>query len=107
MESFSYYNENQSIVWNKEQILQHNKEVEEKFQNNCINLIEEKRNLKFKTFDYFKDEICDNRLTQSMFDIAWAKGYYEGHSEGIYRIFDEVEEYLDFFFDMLDQYENK
>lgn len=101
--------ENQSIKWNKEQIIQHNKEIEENYKNKCINLFERKRVLKFKTFRYFKDEVYndDTRLNQSMFEIAWAKGYDEGHAEGIYRILDEVEEYLDFFFDMLDQYNNK
>lgn len=98
--------ENQSVKWNKEQVIKHNEDVEEKFRFECIKLREERRKLQFITFEYFRDEVCcDNRLTQAMFNIAWAKGYEEGHSEGIYRILDEVEEYLDFFFEMLNQYE--
>lgn len=94
--------ENQSIKWNKEQIIQHNKGVEEKFRNECIDIREERRELLYKTFEYFRDEAGYDKLTQNQFNIAWAKAYSEGHSEGIHRILDEVEEYLDFFFEMLD-----
>lgn len=97
--------ENQSIVWNKEQIIKHNREVEEKFKKNCASLFKKERNLQFKTFEYFRDEYSSIKLNKEMFEIVWAKSYDRGHSEGIYRIFDTIEEYLDFFSDMIEMSE--
>ena len=88
------FDENQSVKWNKEKVIEENKNREEKIQE----FSRVAKDLVSKQFDLLYEEVESSYgIPKNAAEKLWSKAYSEGHSEGYHCALSIFEEYLDLF----------
>lgn len=100
----NYYviDENQSVKWNREKVLEHNKKHDEEVERLNYERNKFRDCIHEKIYDYIKSEISLNMSTRQA-RIIYEKAYEEKHSYGIYSVLDYIDEIIDFINNLFDE----
>ena len=100
--------EDKSVKWNREQVSEHNKDIYEEYRKVALEIIEERNELQYKAYLYFKNRWEDDKFTQNFFQRVWAAAVNRCESYTDYAdIFENVNYILEEFYELLDLREYK
>ena len=107
-DDYHIVDENQSVKWNKEQIIEHNDSIYKEYREVANQIIEERIKLHDKAFLYFKDRWEDTQFTKIFFQEVWNRAVNQCESYSDYcSIFGNINDILGDFYDLLELRENK
>ena len=100
--------EDKSVRWNREQVIEHNNSIEKEYRKVQSEVAEERIKLHHEAYLYFKDRWEDYKFTKEFFQRIWDKAVSEcEHCDAYYDIFSNLNYILEDFYELLDLREHK